>query len=428
MIEPETGPPGQRRAEAWPATYGALVVLAATALFFSMRTVLSPLILFPVFLLLLYPFVGDRRHRVLVIGTTLIFLLWALDTLGGLLTPFLLAAALAYILDPVCDWLVRRGLPRSAAILILALPVLGLLALLVLVAIPALIRQIDQLIGQVPAALERIVQWLSTLDQRLATLDLPLVDDRAMIQRIRTALDPQRIVAFIEARQGEILEHAWGTLLGVGRGFGAVLGILGYVVLTPVLLFYLLRDWDRIMGRIADLIPRDRREVWTGYGHEYDRLLARFLRGQLLAASIVGVLTWLGLWIVGFPMPGLVGAIAGVFNIVPYLGLIMSVLPVILIAIISGNVLALLLKAGIVFAIVQFIDGSVTGPRITGESVGIHPVWVIFALSVAGFAFGFAGLLIAMPLAVLVKLVLMASIERWKASDIYRGRATAETE
>lgn len=421
---PRTGGPGS---PAWPITYGALVVLAAGALFFSMRSVLSPLVLFPVLMLLLYPFAGDRRHRVAVIATTLVFLLWMLSTLGGLLTPFLLAAGLAYILDPLADRLQKRGVPRAIAILLLALPALAILAVVAVLGIPALLREIDQLIDQVPAAVERVGMWVATLDQRLARVDIPLIEEEQLIAQVQAALDPDRVVAFVEARQGDILQNVWGTLLGVGRGFGVVAGILGYVVLTPVLLFYLLRDWDRITAGLASLMPAPRREGWVAFAREYDRLLARFLRGQLLAAAIVGVLTWVGLWIAGFPQSGLVGAIAGIFNIVPYLGLIVSVVPVILIAIISGNVGALLLKAGIVFAIVQFIDGSVTGPRIVGESVGIHPVWVIFGLAVAGFAFGFAGLLLAMPAAVLVKLLLREGIARWKTSRMYRGESSVET-
>jgi predicted PurR-regulated permease PerM len=123
-------------------------------------------------------------------------------------------------------------------------------------------------------------------------------------------------------------------------------------------------------------------------------------------------------------MSGLVGAIAGLFNLVPYLGLIASILPVVIIALLSGSILASLLKAGIVFAIVQFIDGSITGPRIVGESVGLHPVWVMLALAVGGFAFGFAGLILAMPAAVLIKLLLREAIARYRASNLFRSSET----
>jgi predicted PurR-regulated permease PerM len=238
-------------------------------------------------------------------------------------------------------------------------------------------------------------------------------------------LDPDQLATMIQERQTAILEGGVAALLGVGRGVGAVFAILGYVVLTPVLLVYLLRDFDRIRMQATSLVPPAKRPGFLSFFREYDRLLSRFLRGQLIAASIVGLLTWIGLWIAGFPNAGLVGAIAGVFNIVPYLGLIASIIPVIIIALLSGSVAASLLKAGIVFAIVQFIDGSVTGPRIVGESVGLHPVWVMLALSIGGYFLGFVGILLAMPGAVLVKLLLAEGVERYRRSRVYRGGETA---
>ncbi len=413
----------ESRVKAWPATYGALVLLAAVVLFYSMREVLSPVLLFPLFILLLVPFAGDRRHRIAVTGATLIFVIWMLSALGSLLTPFLLAGALAYILDPAVDMLERRRIPRGIAILLLALPALGALAVALVVGIPALLRQMDTLLQGLPAALERVTGWLATLDTRLARLDIPLIDEQQLIAQLTAALDPQRAIDLLQQQQGEILRRAWTAALGIGRGFGAIAGVLGYVVLTPILLFYLLRDWDRVTDAASSLMPMGSRQRWMSFAKEYDRLLSRFLRGQLLAAAIVGVLTWVGLWIAGFPNAGLVGAVAAIFNIVPYLGLIVSVIPVVVIALISGNVLVLLVKAGIVFAIVQFIDGSVTGPRIVGESVGLHPVWVMLALAIAGFAFGFAGLLIAMPVAVLVKLLIREGLEHWRRSSVFRAGA-----
>src|SRR5690606_15917010 len=125
-------------------------------------------------------------------------------------------------------------------------------------------------------------------------------------------------------RHAALAQGAWAAVLGLGRGLGTVFTILGYVVLTPVLTFYLLLDWDRLVQGVLSYVPRPREARWTAFLREYDRLLSRYLRGQLFAAAIVGVLAWLGLWIAGFPYPGLVGVVAGVFNVVPYLGLVVS--------------------------------------------------------------------------------------------------------
>jgi len=201
---------------------------------------------------------------------------------------------------------------------------------------------------------------------------------------------------------------------------GTAFSVLGYVVLTPVLGYYLLRDYDRITERVRELIPPRKRPTWTAFLAEYDTLLSRYLRGQLLTAAVVGVLTALLLWIVRFPYAGLVGAVAGVFNLVPYLGLVVSLVPALLIALLSGSVLVSLLKIAIVFAVVQILEGSVLSPRIVGGSVGLHPVWVILALAVGGFFLGLVGLLLAVPAAVLIKLLLRGALERYRRSAFYR--------
>jgi predicted PurR-regulated permease PerM len=199
-----------------------------------------------------------------------------------------------------------------------------------------------------------------------------------------------------------------------------VLTVLGYVVLTPVLTFYILRDWDVLTAKTQALVPPQRRGGVLAFVREYDDLLSRYLRGQVLAAATVGVATWLILWALDFPYSGLVGAVAGVFNVVPYLGLIVSLVPALLIALLSGSVAVSLLKVAVAFAAVQALDGAVIGPRIVGGSVGLHPVLVILALAVGGFFFGFVGLLIAVPGAVLLKLLLRRGLARYRASAAFQ--------
>jgi predicted PurR-regulated permease PerM len=275
--------------------------------------------------------------------------------------------------------------------------------------LPALAQQAGALIEQIPTALGRLAGWLEATRGRLLRLDLPFLPERT-VAGLR--LDESRVAAFIQAQQQAILERAWGAVLGVGRGFGFLLTLIGYLVLTPVVAVYLLRDFNSLTARAGRLIPPARRERWLGLVREYDELLGRFLRGQVVAALLVGLLTWIGLLIVGFPYSGLVAATAGVFNLVPYLGLVVSVIPVLIIALLSGSFLASLLKAAIVFGIVQLIDSTITGPRIVGSSVGLHPVWVMLALAVGSFFFGFVGLLLAMPAAVLVKLAVRETLLR----------------
>ena len=409
----------------WRAIYGAIILLVAGMLLYSTRTVLSPLVVYMIFLLLLAPYSGTRRHLLLMVAATALVFLWLIATLGGLLAPFVLAMALAYILNPIVDLLEGRRIPRAAGIAILGLPVLGLVTVALVFGIPALIGQVQTLVEQLPAALQRAADWFEGLRTRLTGTNFPFINEENLFRDLQL-LDEARITAYIQERQAQIIEGGWGAVLGVGRGVGIALTILGYVVLTPVLTVYLLLDFPTLKNRVVALMPEKTRPRWIGFLEEYDGLLSRFLRGQLLAAAIVGVLTWLGLLIAGFPYSGLVGAVAGVFNVVPYLGLVVSVIPVLIIAVLSGSFLALIIKAAIVFGIVQLIDGSVTGPRIVGESVGLHPVWVMLALAVGSFFFGFVGLLLAMPVAVLIKLVLRDSIARYRKSRVFRGTMAAD--
>lgn len=415
----------EKRFGEWRAIYGAFLLLVGSYFLFTTRTVLSPVVAYLVFLYLLSPYAGTRRHLKLMTMATALLGIWMVATLGGLLAPFVLAMALAYIFNPLIDLLERRRIPRLAGIAILALPVIGLVVVAIIFGIPALAGQIQSLIDQVPAALERASQWADGLRARVSRMNLPFVDE----QRLATQLnifDEGRIGQFLEERQAAIIEQGWAAVLGVGRGLTFALTVLGYVVLTPVLTVYLLRDFPAIKTRAVALMPEKKRARWTAFLKEYDGLLSRFLRGQLLAAAIVGVLTWLGLLIAGFPYSGLVGAVAGVFNVVPYLGLIVSIIPVLIIAVLSGSFIASIIKAGIVFAIVQAIDGSVTGPRIVGESVGLHPVLVILALALGSFFFGFVGLLLAMPVAVLIKLMMRDAVQRYRNSRVFRGTMAAD--
>jgi len=413
--------PGQ---DEWRLVYGAAVLLVLGFFLFQVQAVLSPFVLFLLFLLLAMPYAGTRLHRLAVIGTSVLAALWLLRTTGFLLAPFILALVLAYILDPAVDALERRRVPRGLAVLLLALPVVGALALALVFGVPALGRQVDALIEQAPVLLERLVRWGEAVLDRLSRVDIPGLREDVVREQLR-AFEAERLVASLQERQAEIARRAWAAVLGVGRGIGAALTIIGYLVLTPVLAFYLLKDYDRIVARLRPLVPLSRREEWLAFLSEYDELLSRFMRGQVVAAAIVGVLTWLGLFVLGFPYAGLVGAVAGVFNLVPYLGLVVSLVPAVVIALLTGNVLASLLKVAVVFGVVQFLDSSVTGPRIVGGSVGLHPVWVMLAITIGGFFFGFVGLLIAMPAALLLKLLLRSALERYQRSAWYTGTPPA---
>jgi predicted PurR-regulated permease PerM len=404
----------------WRAWHAVAVLGVMGAFLYSVRSVLSPFILFLLLVFLIQPYSGTRHHLLLVSASALLTFIWVLDTTGFLLAPFVLALVLAYIQHPLVARMERRGISRLVATMLLALPAVLVLSVVLFVGVPALSAQIAEFIQGTPAFLQTATTRLEQWQAQLQTRDLPWLDEQAMVDRLRS-IQPEAVIAWLQQRQAAIAQGVWTGILGVGKGVGAVLTLLGYIFLTPIITFYLLRDWPAIQARLRELVPPSHRDRVVGFASEYDRLLARYLRGQVLAAAIVGVLTWLGFVIAGFPYALLLGVVAGVFNIIPYMGLVASLIPALVIALFSASPGIALLKIAAVFAVVQLLDSSVIGPRVVGEAVGLHPVWVLLALAVAGSFFGFVGLLIAVPLAVLVKLLLGYALEQYRASTVFRG-------
>ena len=417
----------QPRESTWRALQAASVFLVLGFFLLSLwdQGLLSPFLLFWILVAVLYPFRGIRGQALLIAVVAVLTALWLLHTTGFLLAPFVLALVLAYVLDPLVDRITTRRISRSLAIVLLTLPVLALLAVAVLFGIPALGAQAGQLIQETPEFLTRVAGWLDTVWQSLQRVDLPLIEEEALLDQLRS-VDADAVVVFLEERQAVIWESVWSGILGLGRGVGSVVSILGYVVLTPVLTFYLLRDYDRLVERVGELLPRGSREGIVAFAAQYDRLLSRYLRGQVTVALIIGGLTALGLWIAQFPHAILLAVLVAVFGVVPYLGLVLSLIPALFIALVSGSVGVSLVKIGVVYGVAQALEGTVISPRIVGESVGLHPVWVLLALVVGGFAFGFVGLLIGVPLAVGIKLLVVRGLERYQASDLYTGKADAD--
>jgi len=342
-----------------------------------------------------------------------------LATTGGLLAPFLVAMGLAYLLDPLVDRVEGRGVGRTTAILLLTVPAILGIAAVVVFGVPALGRQGTEFIRDLPTVVDRLQTWARDLEAWLARL--PGVGT-AIADRLQE-IDGEAVAQMLAEQQAQLAERGWSAILGVGRGLGAVLALLGYIVLTPVIAFYLLRDWDGFMERLEELLPRERHDQVKAFAKEYDDLLGRYLRGQITVAVAMGALTAIGLWAWQFPYAFLIGGLVTVFSVVPYLGLLLSLLPAVAVALTSGAVGYSLLKVAVVFGVVQTLEGTVISPRIVGGSVGLHPVWVVLALSAGGFYLGFVGLLLAVPIASGIKLLVVRVVDRYRRSRIYDARA-----
>ena len=286
---------------------------------------------------------------------------------------------------------------------------------------PELARQARALVGEVPRLWADVAAWFSSLTPAALGVDVPFLDEAAFLERLQS-LDAATVADFLESQREALTERAWAAVLGLGRGFGTLATLAGYVVLTPVLAFYLLRDFDHIVARAQELVPGKLRSRARDLASSYDRLLSRYLRGQVASALITGAVTWLGLLVTGFPYAFLLGATVAALGVVPYLGVAVSLVPAIIIALASEAVGASLLKVAIVYGIAQGLESAVISPRVVGDSVGLHPVWVVLALALGGFYFGFVGLLIGVPLAVGAKLLLAEGLASYRKSSLYKEK------
>ena len=405
----------EERLQVWRVLQAIVALLVFGLLLVSVQELLNPFLLFLILLVVLLPFRQVPGYVLLVVVAAILTVYWLLATTGFLLAPFVLGFGFAYVLDPLVDVLVEHGVGRSVAIVLLALPVAGAGVVAVLFGIPALVGQVDELVQAAPELVARIGEWFSGVREFL--VGIPGVDEDSIPDL--SNLDPDQIVAFLQERREQLASGTWRGVLGLGRGLGSAATVAGYVVLTPVLTFYLLRDYDRILARLRGLLPRGREAAVVEFAREYDVLLSRYLRGQLTVTLIIGVMTGTLLFVVQFPYAFLLGALAGVMGFIPFLGLVLSLIPAVIVALVSGSVLVSLVKVAVVYGLVQILDGGVISPRIVGDSVGLHPVWIVLALSVGGFFFGFVGLLISVPAAVGVKLVAVQGLERYRRSELY---------
>jgi predicted PurR-regulated permease PerM len=402
--------------DALPALLAGLLYIL---LLVTVRDILAPPLVLPLVLVALWPLrqrAGVQTALGIAIGLTV---LWALKLYGGLLGPFLLALAVAYLLSPLVARLEQRRVPRGLAILLVTLPPVAAVIALFALAGPQVWTQAVAVVNAMPRFAATILDFLNGLRARLEGLAFLSSEQRSWLHD----LDAEQLATLLQQNADGLLQGLaqWG--LAFLHQLGTLVGFLGYLVVTPVVAFYLLRDWQPLLRFLEELIPPARRPLLVAFIAEYDGALGKFFRGQLIEATLVGVLTGSGLALLGVPSSLLLGVVAGLCNLVPYIGIVISIVPALVVALTMPSPGDGLLRVGGVFLVVQFIDGSVTGPRIVGGSVGLHPVVTMLALAFGGAVLGFAGLLLAVPLAVLFKMLGARLLARYRASGMYGDAA-----
>ncbi len=337
---------------------------------------------------------------------TLLFCGWVLYLLAPVLTPFLVSALLAYLGDPVTRRLQRRGLSRTWAVIVVFAVMLLLGVLLLLLAVPLLQQQLAGLAERLPQMLVWVQQTLLPRVEALLGVNL----DALQLDNLRTTL---------QAHWREV-GGALGAVLGTVTQSGqAVLGWIAFLLLVPVVTFYLLRDWDVLIGHVHALIPRNLEPVVTELARQCDAVLGEFLRGQVLVMLALGIIYSVGLWLAGVEFSLLIGMLAGAVSFVPYLGSIIGILVAGIVAFLQYHDVLHLVLVALVFGIGQLIEGMVLSPWLVGDRIGLHPVAVIFAVMAGGQLFGFFGILIALPVAAVAVVMLRHVRARYLASSFY---------
>jgi predicted PurR-regulated permease PerM len=340
-------------------------------------------------------------------GIALVVFVALLVLLKSILLPFVAGMAIAYLLDPVCDRLEAMGVSRTVATSIVTAVFAVVIILLLLLIVPFAIQQIIQFLGSLPDFIartqDRLLPFYLQLQQQF---DLPAVAELGEIARNRI---------------GTALSWLAGFLEGLITQGLAVFNLLSLVFITPVVAFYLLRDWDRIVARVDDLLPRDHAGVMRQLAKQANESLAGFARGQSMVCVLLGAFYAVALVAVGLPFGAIVGLVAGLLTFIPYVGCLTGFVVSMAIAVGQFDDWVSIALVAVIFVVGQVIEGNFLTPKLVGDRVGLHPVWIIFALLAGGALFGFLGLLLAVPVAALVGVLVRFSTAQYRASKLYLG-------
>jgi predicted PurR-regulated permease PerM len=352
------------------------------------------------------PIQQQAKYWGITIAVTAI-VLWYL---GDVLLPFVLGAAIAYFLDPVADRLEALGLSRIAATAVITIGAVIMFIVAAVIIIPTLVQQTTNLFNVAPVMFTKL--------QGVLAENVPSIMDEN--SAIRGAL----------SSVGDTIKEKGASLLGAAlQSAASLLNIVMLFVIVPVVAVYLLLDWDKMIARINDFLPRDHAPTLRALAKDIDTTLSSFVRGMGSVCLILGTYYAAALMLVGLDFGLIVGAIAGLITFIPYVGSLVGGALAIGLGLFQfwGDWVSLGLVAGI-FIIGQVIEGNYLTPKLVGTSVGLHPVWLMLALSVFGAAFGFIGMLVAVPVAASIGVIVRFGSTQYLESRLYRGLSGQDTE
>ncbi len=349
---------------------------------------------------------ATRVQRLALLIGVLVALWLALSLFASILLPFVAACGIAYVLDPACTRMSRARVPRGLASMLLIVGLILAVLLFALLLYPLIIQQVGILIGHVP----QYAQALSAFAGRT-------------IAYFQQHLGPE----VVDAKLSELVSGQAGSMVTfltdaatrlVGGGY-ALFNVLSLVVVTPVVAFYLLKDWPRAIGMVDSWLPRRYRGVLRAQAHEVDRILSAWVRGQAMCCMILALFYALGLSLVGLELGLVVGLSAGFLSFIPYVGTVTGAVVSIALAFAQFPTWEGVARVVFVFVVGQILEGYVIYPRFLGDRVELPAVWVIFALFAGGAAFGFLGVMLAVPVAATVGVLARFWLRRYLRSPLY---------
>ena len=360
------------------------------------------------------PFFATRTAAWLGVALAVV-LVFAL--LAPVLAPFVVAAVMAYVLHPLVLRLERwskGAVPRALAVLLVeGVAILGLLGILLLL-VPVLVREWPLLQQQWPVLFDRLGDAINPL---LTSLGLNVSLD---LRDLKTQL-----LAYLSANR----EDWWAPFMSsLKLGGSAALALMGYAVLVPVALFYLLHDWTRLVSSVTDLVPLAWRANFDHFIQECDSVLGEYLRGQLLVMLVLAVFYVLGLWLFGLDLALPIGVFTGLAVFVPYLGFGLGLVLALLAGLLQFASAQALVMVAVVYGLGQLLESFVLTPRLVGERIGLHPLAVILALMAFGQVLGFVGVLIALPASAVLLVALRRLRARYLQSDLYQKSGVVQTQ
>jgi predicted PurR-regulated permease PerM len=324
-----------------------------------------------------------------------------------MLLPFVAGMGVAYFLDPVADRLEKWGLSRTLATSLITAVFFAAVIVLLVLLVPLLEGQVVAFIGRLPGYAAALREYAGPLLERLRTI-VPAGEMDSLGDAASTYA-------------GQAIKWIGTILASVWSGGVALFQLISLVVITPLVSFYLLRDWDRIVERIDVYLPRESAPTIHDQLSKIDRTLAGFIRGQATVCLILGVFYAVGLSLLGLEFGLLIGLGTGLISFIPYFGMMVGLAVGIGVALAQFSDLGSVALVAAVFAVGQVAEGNFLTPKLVGDRVGLHPVWVIFALLAGGTLFGFTGILLAVPAAAVIGVLVRFVLESYRDSRLYEG-------